>query len=194
MQSALSHLLKTMQHYSPISEHTWQVFQTCLTVKSCKKGEVLYSVGSYPSSFCFIHKGLIRAYALDEQGTEFNKNFFPEGRFPGCMTALLNNETSFLSIEALEDCELVEIDYPQFRQLLFSHTELMTYHIKYLEQHWVIEKEPKEIGYLQFEAKQRYQAFLEQYQNILHRIPQYHIASFLGITPTQLSRIKKSLN
>ena len=64
----------------------------------------------------------------------------------------------------------------------------------YLEKHWLLEKEPKEIGYLQFEAKHRYQQFLEDFHDIISRIPQYHIASFLGITPTQLSRIRKELN
>jgi hypothetical protein len=69
----------------------------------------------------------------------------------------------------------------------------MALHIHYLEVHWLLEKEPKEISYLQYEAKARYLKFLDVFQAILPRLPQYHIASYLGITPTQLSRIKKDL-
>ena len=110
------------------------------------------------------------------------------------MSALLNNETSFLAIEALEDSGIIIIDFKQFRLELFADNELMAFHINYLEQHWLLEKEPKEIGYLQHEAKHRYLMFLDKYESILSRLPQYHIASYLGITPTQLSRVKKDLN
>lgn len=149
-------------------------------------------MGEIPSSFAFIHKGLMRAYLIDEDGNEFNKNFFAEGRFPGSMSALLNNQPSFLAIEALEECEIITVDFLKFRAQLFNDNELMAFHIHYLEQHWLLEKEPKEMGYLQYEAKQRYLVFLQNYQDILPRLTQYHIASYLGITPTQLSRIKKN--
>ena len=70
----------------------------------------------------------------------------------------------------------------------------MRFQINYLETHWLLEKEPKEIGYLQFEAKDRYLTFLDDFNHIANRLPQYHIASYLGITPTQLSRIRKEIN
>lgn len=135
----------------------------------------------------------MRAYLIDADGNEFNKNFFAEGRFPGSMSALLNNQPSFLAIEAMEACEVIEINFTKFRAALFSDPEIMTLHIHYLEKHWLLEKEPKEMGYLQHEARERYLAFLTSYQDILPRVPQFHIASYLGITPTQLSRIKKEL-
>lgn len=109
------------------------------------------------------------------------------------MTALLTNKPSFMAIDALEKSEILEIDFKQFRQAMFENNELMAFHINYLETHWLLEKEPKEIGYLQFEAKQRYLNFFEEFNPIINRLTQYHIASYLGITPTQLSRIKKDL-
>lgn len=193
MNLVMSHLKSVMTNYSPISEGTWQAFVSCVDYKRVTKGEVLYSLARVPNSFAFIHKGLMRAYVVDEEGNEFNKNFFAEGRFPGCMTALLKNEPSFMAIEALEECEIAVINFVKFRQVLFTHPDLMAYHILYLERHWLLEKEPKEISYLQYEAKQRYLSFIQKYQEILPRLAQYHIASYLGITPTQLSRIKKDL-
>lgn len=193
MNPITSHLKAVVSNYYPLSEAAWLVLMSCTTSRVVAKGEVLYPLAKVPTSFAFIHKGLMRAYVTDEEGNEFNKNFFAEGRFPGCMTALLKNEPSFIAIEALETCEIAEINFVKFRQALFANTELMTYHIHYLENHWLLEKEPKEIGYLQFEAKQRYLEFINKYQSLLPRLAQYHIASYLGITPTQLSRIKKEL-
>lgn len=193
MSPIISHLKTVVSTYYPLSEEAWQAFERCFHIREVAKGEVLYPLAKVPTSFAFIHKGLMRAYVVDEEGNEFNKNFFAEGRFPGCMTALLKNEPSLMVIEALETCEIVEINFTKFRQALFTNSDLMAYQIHYLESHWLLEKEPKEIGYLQFEAKQRYLEFINKYKVLLPRLAQYHIASYLGITPTQLSRIKKEL-
>ena len=194
LQEAFTHLEQTLNKYAPLSPQALKRYFSACQYTHIAKGTTLYAIGEIPSSFAFIHKGLMCAYLIDEEGNEFNKNFFAEGRFPGSMSALLNNETSFLAIEALEDSEIIIIDFKQFRFELFADNELMAFHINYLEQHWLLEKEPKEIGYLQHEAKQRYLMFLDKYESILSRLPQYHIASYLGITPTQLSRIRKDLN
>ncbi|RZQ55042.1 hypothetical protein C1E23_00450 [Pseudoalteromonas phenolica] len=194
MQAAFTHLEQTLKKYAPLSDQALNRYFSACHFIHVAKGTTLYAIGEIPSSFAFIHKGLMRAYLIDTEGNEFNKNFFAEGRFPGSMSALLNNQTSFLGIEALEDCDIITIDFKQFRRELFADHELMAFHINYLEQHWLLEKEPKEIGYLQHEAKQRYMIFLDKYEAILSRLPQYHIASYLGITPTQLSRIRKDLN
>ena len=193
MTAALSHLQQTLNLYQILSSAAWQAYQACCTIKKVDKGEILYQLGQKPTSLAFIHQGLMRAYVIDENGNEYNKNFFSEGRFPGCMSALLNNEASWIAIQALEACEIVEINHAKFRSALFEHADLMKFQINYLETHWLLEKEPKEISYLQYEAKARYVKFLANYNAILPRLPQYHIASYLGITPTQLSRIKKEL-
>ncbi len=188
----LQHLREVLNQYHPLSDQAWLAYKACCKVKSVKKGEVIYAIGAVPTSFAFLHQGLVRAYVLDEQGNEYNKNFFAQGRFPGCMTALLKNEPSWLAVQALEDCQLVEIDHSAYRQAMLNNADLMQFHINYLETHWLLEKEPKEIGFLQFEAKERYLKFLADFADILPRLAQYHVASYLGITATQLSRIKKA--
>lgn len=187
------HLRTVLNRYHTLPENSWQAYLGCCKHRRVAKGDILYQVGKVPLSFAFIHEGLMRAYLIDEKGNEYNKNFFSEGRFPGCMTALLTNTPSLLEVEALETCDIIEINFEAFRQLLKADPEIMQFHIHYLEQHWLLEKEQKELNYLQFEAKDRYLDFIALYNAILPRIPQYHIASFLGITPTQLSRIRKEI-
>jgi CRP-like cAMP-binding protein len=193
MIAAFSHLQQTLNHYHILPNEAWQAYVACCTVKHVSKGRIIYPMGEQPTSLAFIHQGLMRAYVIDENGNEYNKNFFAEGRFPGCMSALLNNEPSWIEIQALETCEIIVINHAKFRHALLTHVDLMKFQINYLETHWLLEKETKEIGYLQYEAKARFLKFLDNYHAISSRLTQYHIASYLGITPTQLSRIKKEI-
>jgi CRP-like cAMP-binding protein len=144
-----------------------------------------------PRSFAFVHLGLFRGYVLDEKGGEYNKSFFTEGRFPGAMTALLRQESSRFTIDALEDSAIIEIDHAAYRRLLQEYDDLKLYHIHYLERHWLLDKDAREVALVQEDAASRYQCFLRDFPDLAARLPQYHIASHLGITPTQLSRIRK---
>lgn len=74
-----------------------------------------------------------------------------------------------------------------------EESDLKLFHIFYLEKNWLMAKDAREIEIVQENAGQRYQRFLKEYPSLNSRIPQYHIASHLGITPTQLSRIRKKI-
>lgn len=181
--------LKTqLESYAPISEATWQRLQTLCTTRTLAKGETLYATGERPTSFAFVYRGLFRVYALDADGREYNKNFFDEGMFPGSMAALLTETPSQFASEVLL------IDFAAYRQLLFQSQDLMVFQIVYLEKNWLLAKDAREVEIIQENATQRYQRFLTDFADMSERIPQYHIASHLGITPTQLSRIRKKLN
>ncbi len=192
--SAFNQLHNSLQGYFPISPTTWQALQKACTLKRVDKGTHLYSLGETPHHFAYIVTGLFRVFISDEQGNEYNKNFFEQGQFPGTMAALLTNTPSKFSVEALEDSVVITIDFKTFRQQLTQHHDLALFHIHYLEQNWLLAKEPREVALVQDEARQRYVQFLKDHPSLAERIPQFHIASHLGITPTQLSRIRKSLH
>ncbi len=193
---AIKFLNEVMNSYHELSSNCWEELQEAFRVKSFKKGTVLVDFGDTPTKFYFVYKGLVRAYSMgqDEAAKEVNKNFFDEGRFPSAVVASLDKSPSEICIETLEDSVLVEIDHAKYRQLLDKYEDLKWYHIKYLERHWVKEKEPVEISLLDGEAKKRYLSFIEENPGLAKRVPLYHLASKLGITPTQLSRIRKSIN
>lgn len=188
-------LKNTMNQYSLLEEDTWQSIQSFCKVRSVVKGENLVSMGETPKSFFYIYQGLFRAYTLlGDASKEVNKGFFQEGRFPATILALLQARESEFFLEALEDSIVVEIHFARFRELLREKKDLMLYHINYLEKHWVIEKEPVEVSLLGEDSKARYINFAQKYPELLERIPLYHIASHLGITPTQLSRIRSEVS
>ena len=80
-----------------------------------------------------------------------------------------------------------------YRKLLMEKHDLKLFQIYYLEKNWLVAKEIREVEIVQNNAAQRYKKFLAEYPSLEERLPQYHIASHLGITPTQLSRIRKKI-
>jgi CRP-like cAMP-binding protein len=154
---------------------------------------MLYRLGEVPSSFAYVYRGLLRCYVCDEKGTEYNKNFFDEGKFPGSMTALLSASPSRIAFEAIENSAIIEIDFAAYRKLMVEKEDLKLFQIYYLEKNWLLAKDAREIAIVQDDATARYRRFLDEHPKLVERLPQYHIASHLGITPTQLSRIRKSM-
>lgn len=185
-------LRKVMDEYAVIDEQTWQQFKLICKLKSLPKNSIVYRMNEVPNSFSFVAEGLIRCFVLNESGQEYNKNFFDEGMFPGSMSSLLTASPSQLEFETIENSLLIDIQFDGFRQLLFSHPDLMIFHIHYLEKNWLLAKDAREIELVQDEAADRYQRFKDTHPNLVKRLPLYHIAGHLGITPTQLSRIRKN--
>lgn len=186
-------LKKVMESYSPISDETWNTLEAICAFRNIKKNCKLYNSGEVPGTFSFVYSGILRAFTTDNKGNEYNKIFFDEGKFPGSMTALLTSTPSQLTIESLEPSSVVLINFKGYRELLLKIPDLMLFHIFYLERNWLLAKDAREIEIVQEDASQRYNRFLQENPSICARIPQYHIASHLGITPTQLSRIRKRI-
>ena len=182
---------QALNAYTPISSATWQALMAVTQIKRLEKNQVLYQVGDIPSTFAWVFHGLIRGFVCDDKGNEYNKKFFDEGKFPGAMSALLTNTPSKLGFDALEETLLIEIDFLAYRRLLLEHDDLKLFQIYYLEKNWLLDKDEREIALVQQDASARYQQFLSEFSSLVERLPQYHIASHLGITPTQLSRIRK---
>lgn len=186
-------LRSKIDRYHPISESTWSDFVDLCCYTKMPGGSVLYKYGEVPASFAFIHSGLVRAYTIDQKGNEYNKAFFHEGMFACSMSAMLQNSASMFGIEALEDVEMVRVNYPGYRRLMLGNEELKLFHIRYLEKHWV-DGEQQQVALVMQNAAERYKQFLDENAELEQRLTQYQIASHLGITPTQLSRIRRKEN
>jgi len=191
---AFNSLKASIDSYSPLSPETWHALQKLCKWVKVTNNEIIYKSGDIPETFAYVYTGIVRAYICDEEGNEYNKRFFSEGSFPGAMVALLLSQPSTFTIEALEDSQVILINHNGYRTLLNNSLDLQRYHIQYLEKNWLIKQEQREVSLIQEPATQRYQRFLVESPNFEKRIPLFHIASHLGITPTQLSRIRKKLN
>ncbi len=192
-EKAFFALRKSLESYSSITDETWQAFRGICKFRSLTKHSLLYRAGDIPDSYAYVYQGLVRCFVCDENGNEYNKNFFDEGKFPGSMTALLTTAPSTPSFEAIEDTLIIEIDFSAYRKLMVENDDLKLFQIYYLERNWLLAKDAREIEIVQENATTRYLRFTDKYPSLVDRLPQYHIASHLGITPTQLSRIRKKL-
>lgn len=189
----LNNLKLKFESYAPISETSWKLIENIVEFKSFKKGELLLRKGQVAKEIHFVCQGALRAYITDKAGNIYNKNIFMEGDFAGSKTSLLQQTPSNFEIEMLEDSILININYKKYKELIFQNDDLKNFYIAYLEKNWVIEKELREISLVMENATERYLHLLSTHPDIEQRIPLFHIASHLGITPTQLSRIRKNL-
>lgn len=185
---------EVLNRYAPISSDEFALFKPYLKLRVVQKGEMIQDNYTPAHAIYFICKGLLRTYYLHENSTIYTKNLFMENYFSASVVSLLSGENSYLCIQALEPSILIEIDYKGYHHLVETHEAYKTFYIHYLEKNWIIEKEKNEISLIVDNATTRYLNFLNKYPDIEKRVSQHHIATHLGITPTQLSRIRKSLD
>ncbi|MDN3693182.1 Crp/Fnr family transcriptional regulator [Chryseobacterium tructae] len=188
-----SEFLKQINTYYPLSAETTEALLDICSEERYQKNELLLEAGSMARYYYFVKSGLIGYYTIAEDGSSIYKIFFEENSFVASTSAIIKNEPSDFNIIALEDCTVIKYPVKAYRALLEKYHDLALFHIQYLETNWVVKKEPLEVS-LKFEtAKQRYLLLLEN-KSLYERLKQHHIASYLGITPTQLSRIRKEIN
>lgn len=160
--------------------------------KSIKKGEMILNQGDACNHTFFVAKGLLRAYTIDEQGKEHILQFAPENWLISDRSSVLFNEVSEQFIDAVEDAEIILIETGFFEKLSEISPGFQRFNIYALNNH--IRHLHKRINLLiSASAEVRYMDFIKLYPDILLRVPQWMIASYLGITPESLSRVRKEL-
>lgn len=168
------------------AEQDWAVL---LRPQTYRRGDYFIGVGQIPRKVAYVVKGLFSQYYITDEGNTVIKNFFPEGRLAGSVPATLRKWESLFAIEALEETTVLEFDFLAFKELVHKYSDIAAIYIEYMEKYWVIEKEPDEISFRNDTATIRYDDFLKKYPQLIKRLKKHHIASYLGITPTQLSRV-----
>ncbi|WP_316822439.1 Crp/Fnr family transcriptional regulator [Pedobacter gandavensis] len=184
---------KFIKQYAVISTAAQEAWQGLLKTQKLAKQEYLLQEGSTPKHVSFVEKGLLSYYYTNKEGDTVIKKFFPEQTLVASTSALLLQEPSKFTIQALEETNLISYPFEQFRLLSLEFPDISRFYIQYLERHWVIEKEIGEISLKYETAGQRYADFKKEQPQLLQRLKLHHIASYLGISPTQLSRIRAEL-
>lgn len=193
MSILMNELINQINTYHQLSPKTIEALRGIFTVKIFKKNEIILRAGDVARYYYFVKSGLLGYYTIDENGNIIYKLFFEENSFCASTSSIIQENPSEFSIVALEDSEVIVYSANIFRKLITEHHDLALFQIAYLEKNWVVKKEPLEINLKSESAKQRYKE-LHSNQKLFNRLKQHQIASYLGITPTQLSRIRKELN
>jgi CRP-like cAMP-binding protein len=192
MDERLEPIRETLKSFIPgitdeIIEHITQMSE----ITELKKGEILVHIGDIPKKISIIISGLIRSYYIDLNGNDVTRYFMDKNSFC-CSEVLFTNEKSTSCYEALEDCTLLCIDAAGLKALMHSDINCMKVYIGFLE-NGLEYKIERETSFLLKSATERYIDFKKMYPNIEERLNQSHIASYLGVTPVSLSRIRRTI-
>ncbi len=172
-----------------LPEKDWNALSELFYEKQVKKGEHLSYAGKAADQWALLTKGVARSYYNSKNGIEYNISFFAGGELVGDLSSLVSHRPSIVGIQALTDCELLSADFASIVHLYDKHPMIERLFKLLAEQLYLI-KEKREIEMMMMDASERYDLFLQESPAIEPLVPQYHIAAYLGITPTQLSRIR----
>lgn len=161
-------------------------------VMQVNKETFLLQKGEHCRHTFFVEKGLLRQYSIDERGKEHILSFAPENWFVTDRESAYFNQPSAYYIQALEDSHVVLIDDDFIQRLSQKIPKFTEFNNRLLHNH--IRQQQHRINLLlSAVAEDRYLQFVAMYPDILLRVPQAMIASYLGITPESLSRVRKEL-
>ncbi len=153
--------------------------------RKVKKGTILQEYGSLRTKAFYIKSGLLRSYTIDDNGKIHIFRFAEEGSIIGDMECFKSSHPAKLFIDALEDSEVFE-----FNKSLIEVMEINAESFESKFNELLSQLQKRIIMLMAATAKERYEHFLENYPQLVNRIPQKMIASYLGITPEALSNIK----
>ncbi len=177
---------------TPISKTTWSEFKKILKLTEYKSGSHLCKIGEQPKKVCFLVSGYARGYILSHKEKEFNREIFGPSELISSLSALMLGESSKLGIQFLADSTVYCANYDAYMKLTKKNDELLKLYVNALEANF-IKLEQRTIQLSTMNATERYVALRDRIPNIDNHISQYQIASHLGITPIQLSRVRKEL-
>lgn len=183
-------LKKYLSGFLSIPPLEWIYFARLLSVRKLEKDSYFFRQGESTGEIGFVLQGMLYNFYTDSNGKVAVKYFIREGEAVAPYSSLLLGEPAAFSCQAIESCLIVTLQYQDLQKLYARHIcwEKMG---RVSAEKLYIEKEKRELQFLTLEAAARYDQFMKANSQISGRIPQYLIASYLGISPVSLSRIRK---
>ncbi len=175
-----------------VTDAQFRQLEKLLGEKKIEKADFLLRQGEVCDKVFFVEKGLLRAYKVDDEGKEHINQFAPENWFITDRSSILFNHPSEYFIDALEDSELIVFENEFLIEASNISTSFREYNKNLLHNH-IRQLQIRIDSLLGLPAEKRYLDFVETYFNLTLRVPQWMIASYLGISPESLSRVRKKL-
>ena len=184
--------LKTViETFAPVPESEWEHFRESLSRKQLKKGEPFFSLDEEKLYLGFVSKGLLHSYYRPADGKIYSKTFVWENRMAGAWTAIIQKKNAHFECTALEDTELLVIEASKFLELC-QRNICWVHVVKAYTEKLLIEREIREYNSLMLDSLGQYNEFRKNFKQVFDRIPQYLVASYIGISEVSLSRMLKN--
>lgn len=185
-------LLQSIEEKISISKEEFDFCKTLFIPKKLRKKQYLLQEGDVCRYTAFVEKGMLRTFTVDEKGNEPILQFSMEGWWIADLYSFLTEEPSMYNIEALEECELLLITKENWEVLLAKVPAFERY-FRLLIQNNLIATQRRLMSSLSESAEEKYTKLINNFPGCIQRVPQHMIASYLGITPETLSRIRSHM-
>jgi CRP-like cAMP-binding protein len=185
LQNLINKIKNSISLSAPAEEYIYSISRE----KKVSKGEVLIREGQTVNKTFFVTQGSLRSFCVDKEGKEHTLQFAIKDWWISDFMAIYNNEPASLTVECITDATVIEFNAQKLDEIYLQFPEFEAFQRKNLERH-VVSLHKRILNQLQLTALERYNLFLEQYPNIEQHVPNYHIASYLGITQQSLSRVR----
>ncbi|MES2616701.1 MAG: Crp/Fnr family transcriptional regulator [Bacteroidota bacterium] len=187
----MDQIRRVMKQMINVSEDELKNFLDQTITKTFKRQTIISAPDAIPNNIYFINRGLIRVLITDHEGTEHTIHFALENQFIADYSNFIQQQPSFYSLQALEDTEVVVLPRSAIEWGYTHLTEGQKMGRLIAEYYFIYQDDRIKNRYVRT-PKERYDSITEVFPNIHNRVPQHMIASYLGITPIHLSRLKKS--
>lgn len=188
----MQNLINKIKNSISLSSEAEKYIYSIAKEKLFSKGEILIREGQTVNKTFFVTQGSLRSFCVDKEGKEHTLQFAIKDWWISDFIAIYNNEPASLTVECISDSAVIEFNAQKLNEIYLQFPEFEAFQRKNLERH-VVSLHKRILNQLQLTALERYNLFLEQYPNIEQHVPNYHIASYLGITQQSLSRIRAEI-
>jgi CRP-like cAMP-binding protein len=187
MDTAL--FLENMRRHIKLTEEEEAVVLSKLRPGNMKRKEFLLKQGQVARDLAFVVDGCLRAFALDDNGFEHILQFAPTGWWISDMSSVISRRESLLNVDAIKPSQVLLLSRED-QLTLFDEVPRLERYFRVLTENGLVSSRMRLIENLSLTARQRYQRFCQTYPNLINEIPQKYIASFIGVTPEFLSKIR----
>jgi CRP-like cAMP-binding protein len=186
---AAKHVLPLLEKLGPLPKKEFAYLEARLRLSRPRRGQFLTRAGEVAEHVGFVISGLFRKVHVTARGKAIVRGFGGPGAVVGAYVSLLTGEPSYLSVEALCDSELLVLPWSELNALYARHSCFQTIGRR-LTELTLLEREARAHELLTLSASERYTRFRETHRELLPQLRSYDIASYLGITPVSLSRLR----
>ncbi|WP_288441987.1 Crp/Fnr family transcriptional regulator [uncultured Chryseobacterium sp.] len=183
-------LLSHIENKVDITDEQKNLIQSYFTLKKLRRKQYLLMEGNVCKSLSFVSKGLLKSYFLDEKGNEHINMFAFEGWWISDFNSFINQEKSVLNIDAIEETEVLMITLENYEKMMLE-IPVMDRYFRILYQNSLVTKDYRLIVSNSYTAEEKYLQLVQKNPEMIKRVPDNLIASYLGLAPETVSRIRK---